>query len=768
MAVSMLKRITYLIPPVIGLIVAVMVYVGYRADQDYHAQKVRSRVAQTLNESKASLDAAIGSGIHLISAMEAFLKVNPNLSQSQFSVLADALLVNMPAVRSLQLAKSDTVSHAYPAWSAGKAFGRELTKIGPIALRSLLVRAKTTGRKQILAPSEDSLGNEEIVILAPVMLPGKPLPDKYWGMISVHLDAPALFRTANVGTLGDVLVALRDKHPQDGRDAMLAGDPVVFEMAPLTRGVLGPSGEWTLAAAPRGGWSGSPYAKYILGFGLLAIVLIPASLWAVAAIVLGRLRDRERYYQLVHNAKSIIMRINMEGDIVFCNEYAEDFYGFEPGELLGKPLVGTLVPRKTLEGRSMRRYLARLLLNPSAHPFNETMNVRKNGEIVWVAWANDAVRAKDGTPMGLLCVGTDITDRKLMEEALRQREKQYRLLAENVTDIIWGLDADYRFTFVSPSDEAVRGFKRSDVLGRYIQDFLTPASKTRFRDVLRVLDDLAEAQGSMASVTEDLEFTCAEGGSVWLESRLGILFSEEGERIGLQGVSRDISDRKLAEALREDVERMARHDLKTPLGAVIGLPDEIRTHGNLNEAQEAMLGTIENAGASMLELINRSLDLYKMECGTYVLNRTTVDVLDVLEKIKAEAMPQISEKGISVGIEILRGEENGTLPVSADAELFHSMLCNLVTNALEASPETGSVSIVLDKHDGLTIIIRNQGEVPMSVRETFFDKYSTSSPARGSGLGTYSARLIARTHGGDIMVETANPGETSVVVTLPQ
>jgi PAS domain S-box-containing protein len=306
------------------------------------------------------------------------------------------------------------------------------------------------------------------------------------------------------------------------------------------------------------------------------------------------------------------------------------------------------------------------------------------------------------------------------------------------------------------------------VLGRYIQEFLTPASKTRFKDILRVLDDLADAQGSTASVTEDLEFTCAEGGSVWLESHLGILFSEEGERIGLQGVSRDISDRKLAEALREDVERMARHDLKTPLGAVIGLPEEIRRHGNLNTAQQTMLGTIESAGTTMLELINRSLDLYKMECGTYVLDRTSVDVLDVLEKIKAEALPHISEKGISVGIEVLRGAMNGTLPVSADAELFQSMLCNLVTNALEASPETGSVSIVLDKDDALTVTIRNQGEVPLSVRETFFDKYSTSSPARGSGLGTYSARLIARTHGGDIAVETGTPGETSVVVTLPQ
>ncbi|WP_272699015.1 PAS domain S-box protein [Desulfovibrio sp. Fe33] len=762
----MLKRIAYLIPPLIGIFVAVVVYVGYRADRDNYAQLVRGKVVQTINGSKASLDASIDAGVHLAAALEAFLQVSPELDQAQFVVLAEALLANMPTVRSLQLARNDTISHTYPFWNTNGVIGTDLNKIQPV--RVLLQRAKVSGRRQVMIPDGHAFEPEEIVLLAPIFLPGDGAPSNYWGVACVHLDALTLFRSAGIGVSGGVLLALRDKSPQEGQNPILAGDPVVFDMAPVVRGISVPSGEWLLAGAPGGGWQVSPRRNLILVVGLLAVVFIPATLWAIVVIVMGRLKDRERYYQLVHSAKSIILRINMDGDIVFCNEYAEDFYGYAPGELIGKPLVGTLVPRKALEGRSMRRYLDRLLLDPSAHPFNETMNLRRNGEIVWVAWANDSVRSKDGATIGLLCVGTDITDRKLMEEALRQREKQYRLLAENVTDIIWGLDADYRFTYVSPSDEVVRGFKRSDVLGRHIEDFLTPVSRTRFKDILRVLDDQADTQGPLTSVTEDLEFTCFDGASVWLESHLGILFNEEGVRIGLQGVSRDITDRKLAEALREDVERMARHDLKTPLGAVIGLPEEIRRRGNLDAGQETMLATIENAGSSMLELINRSLDLYKMECGTYVLDRTTVDVLDVLEQIKAESLTHISGKGISVGIEVLGGEVAGVLPVSADAELFRSMLSNLVSNALEASPEGGSVSIVLEKRNGLTIIIRNQGEVPLSVRETFFDKYSTSSPARGSGLGTYSARLIARTHGGDISVETGAPGETSVIITLPQ
>jgi len=212
---------------------------------------------------------------------------------------------------------------------------------------------------------------------------------------------------------------------------------------------------------------------------------------------------------------------------------------------------------------------------------------------------------------------------------------------------------------------------------------------------------------------------------------------------------------------------MARHDLKTPLGAVIGLPGEISRLGGLTGAQTGMLRTIEDAGEAMLALINRSLDLFKMERGTYALDRREVDVLEVLERFKAEARSIFREKGISMGIEITGGLPEDGVVLLAEAELFRSMLSNLLLNALQASPEGGSVTITLTRTDSLAIAIRNQGEVPVSIRETFFQKYVRAESSPGSGLGTYSARLVARTHGGDITLDTSTPGETCVVVTLP-
>ncbi len=583
------------------------------------------------------------------------------------------------------------------------------------------------------------------------------------------IDARTLYREAGfVNGSPGLDVALRVPSSDALGGQTLYGKSKVFEQDPVIMNVPIPDGYWQLAAVPAGGWQASPTRPYIVFGGSIATLAVTGLLAAAIFLLLGRLREREKYRYLVQNAKSIILRIDMAGNITFCNEHAEEFYGYEPGELIGKPLIGTLIPEKNLEGESMKRYIHRLLKNPSAHPFNETMNVCKNGEVVWVAWAHESVNARDGSMVELLSVGTDITDRKLMEEALRQSERQYRLLAENVTDVIWGLDADLRYTFVSPSDETLRGFKRYDVLGRPIEDFLTPASSRRLTSEVEAMKGRVADSRRPVSMTLDLEFVSADGASVWLENRVGLLLNDDGEIIGVQGVGRDITDRKLAEALREDVERMAQHDLKTPLGAVVGLPGEIRRLGKLSQSQENMLLTIEDAGEAMLQLINRSLDLYKMERGTYVLRKKSVDVLGLLESIKAELLPVIREKGISVGIEARGVDRRFVFWVTVEEDLFRSMLSNLILNALQASPEGGSISITLDGAEENAISICNTGEVPSEIREMFFDKYVSSKSSAGSGLGTYSARLIARTHGGDLVVDTETPGETCVSVILPQ
>jgi len=89
-------------------------------------------------------------------------------------------------------------------------------------------------------------------------------------------------------------------------------------------------------------------------------------------------------------------------------------------------------------------------------------------------------------------------------------------------------------------------------------------------------------------------------------------------------------------------------------------------------------------------------------------------------------------------------------------------------NALEASPKGGQILVVLYGTDPVTIRIRNQGAVPPAIRENFFQKFVTAGKVGGTGLGTYSAKLIAEVHGGTIGMETSEADGTTVTIVLPR
>jgi len=756
------RRIACLTPLLVGLALAAALAAIVHADGQRHAQQARLEVFHRLSVVQSGFESALNARLHPARTLRVVIALDPDLDQQAFAELAGGLLADMGGVRFVKLVRDDRITHVFP--EAAAELGQRLSEVSPPEVRQAALHAARTGQIQMLAPARMPEGDEAMVVVMPVSLPD----GGHWGVVLMSVDARPLLREAGVMDASLRLdIAFREQ--TEGGWRLMHGPGSVFAADPVTMNTPVPQGVWQAGAVPLGGWRPSPNRAALIYGGGSLVLLATLGLLAIMRLVAVRLREREQYRYLVQNARSIILRIDTAGDIVFCNEHAKRLLGYGPDELMGRPLVGTLIPERDPAGGSAKRRLNRLLRDPAEPVLAETAVIRRSGELAWVSWAYSPVRSADGTLVELLCVGTEITDRRKAEEALRKSERQYRLLADNVTDVLWGTDADLRVTFVSKSDLGLRGFARADVLGQPLGGFLTGVSRGRLMEAVATLKGMtAMLPDQPPAVTQDLEFLCADGRSIWLETRLGLLLNESGDSVGMLGVGRDITDRKLAEALRDDVERMARHDLKTPLGAVVGLPGEIRRLGGLSEAQSAMLATIEQAGEAMLALINRSLDLFKMERGTYVLNRSPVDLLQTLERIKAECRFILREKGVSVGIEVEGALPDKGIVIPAEEDLLRSMLANLLLNAFQASPEGGTVTVSLALGDPLTLTIRNQGEVDPSIRETFFQKYARAESSPGSGLGTYSARLVARTHGGDIALDAATPGETRVVVTLPR
>ena len=231
----------------------------------------------------------------------------------------------------------------------------------------------------------------------------------------------------------------------------------------------------------------------------------------------------------------------------------------------------------------------------------------------------------------------------------------------------------------------------------------------------------------------------------------------------------DITDRKHIELLREDISRIIQHDLKGPLNAVVALPSIIK--GNISDIgkESQLLDLIEEAGYQMLEMINLSLDMYKMECRTYEVDFVPVELVDVLRRVIREQHVFVAQKNLVVDIE-LEGEmisSEAICYVSAEALLCYSMFSNILKNAFEATPEDQKITIRLSTTDCVQISIHNNGAVHESLIDTFFDKYSTSGKRHGTGLGTYSAKLIATTLGGDISMISSEDDGTTITVDLP-
>jgi signal transduction histidine kinase len=231
---------------------------------------------------------------------------------------------------------------------------------------------------------------------------------------------------------------------------------------------------------------------------------------------------------------------------------------------------------------------------------------------------------------------------------------------------------------------------------------------------------------------------------------------------------RDITERKQMEQIKDDVGRILQHDLISPLNPIISLPQLLMDDPNLTTEQKQFLGMISKAGDRMLNMIRLSLNLYKMEQGIFVFTPQPVDILNTFRDILADLSERIRAKKVVIRIVLngLSALPHDSFWVTAEPMLCYSLFSNLVLNAIEASPASGVVSIFLDQDEQAHIRIHNAGVVPHTVRSKFFEKYVTSGKVQGTGLGTYSARLMVTTMGGNIQMETDENSGTTLTVSL--
>jgi PAS domain S-box-containing protein len=397
----------------------------------------------------------------------------------------------------------------------------------------------------------------------------------------------------------------------------------------------------------------------------------------------------------------------------------------------------------------------------------------------------------EGKRIGVLVASLDISDKYSAEQALAVERERLRLLVRSTKAGFGDWDAERDVVSYTDRFKEMLGYPPDFDTSQWgsIFELMHPDDREGAREQFRAMIRRRPKGGEQSpGAPMSYRLRRRDGSYVWIHAEGISQVDEEGrtrrfitsyldvtrfheqeealrasrDQIAAQAAQLELQNETLKEnvRLREEVERIGRHDIKTPLNSIIAVPRLLREERTLSPDQDELLGVVERAGYRILSMVNLSLDLYKMENGSYIFRPDAVDLRDLVDKVWADLRSHAASKQVSLHV----AESDAPPHAWAEELLCYSLLANLLKNAVEASPAGSQVGVTF-AHEGDEVLARihNAGEVPAAVRDHFFQKYATAGKASGTGLGTYSARLMARVQDGDLTMASGDGGTTLTV-----
>jgi diguanylate cyclase (GGDEF)-like protein/PAS domain S-box-containing protein len=349
------------------------------------------------------------------------------------------------------------------------------------------------------------------------------------------------------------------------------------------------------------------------------------------------LEESERKYrELVSEAASIILRWDTDGNVTFFNEFAQEFFGFREDEILGRNVVGTIVPETEFTGRDLALLMQAICKDPSQFEYNENENIKRNGERVWIAWKNKPIFDHNGKLVELLSVGIDITSRKRAEIQLRQHASALQQTADSVTIT----NRDGVIEYVNPAFENTTGYRSDEVIGRRPNIMKSGVHKPAFyqnlwRTILK------------GNVFSDIIVNRRKDGSLYYEEKtITPLKDENGNITHFISTGKDITERMQTQ---ERLQYLAHHDVLT------SLPNRALFTDRLEHAL-----ALSRGNERPLALLFLDLDRFK------IINDTLGHAAgDRALQVVAERLRQCVRKGDTVAR--LGGDEFAIILEDADA-----------------------------------------------------------------------------------------------------
>ena len=501
--------------------------------------------------------------------------------------------------------------------------------------------------------------------------------------------------------------------------------------------------------------------KYIISTG----IDITERKQAEEALLVAKEYFKDTLTDTLRQHQGIIFKLKEENGrfvFTFADGLLLNRLGYTPAQIVGKDLVDLY----RLAGGSEDD--ARYCIQFYRRAWQEEENVRY--EMIEPCGIHtltvlNAVKAK-GEVIGLIGSTTDITKEKQMAKELQESESKYRLMAENISDMLVILDPQGITQYASPSHQRILGYQPDQLVGSSRFTLLHPDDQLRMKEWFQTICQSNPSNPINQTYQAEYRLCHKNGNWVRVEARGMPILNDQGrvERIIL--ITRDITEQKQAEEVMRKWERVSAvgelaagiaHEIRNPLTTLKGFVQLLK-RGPIKPAFLELM----HSELSRIELVtNEFLMLAKPQATNYQSQDLTLILESVITVLNTQAI--MSNTHIRMEIKIGRPMING------DINHLKQVFINLLKNAIEAMPEGGEIGVKVLSSDSNKVIIQfiDQGigipeEILPKLGEPFY-----SLKEKGTGLGLTISFKIIKEHQGDLHILSRIGEGTTVIVSLP-